>query len=452
MGNKQIKTINKSLNSNEKNKENEANDNFEFFTDMPDDLIIWIFQFIDHSRLLDCAVCCSRFYDLALDPMLWKETSISVGKNINQNTIISLAKKIPHLRGIRIKKCSIQNTIEFFQAIKKNLPNINNIELNSITDQQDRDVAKYMSELDKLISVSIIGNKISIFADEFSMIPQLESLNLLSNNLNAFPTKVFPLLRILKLDINHFVQIPEQIDQIFPNIEHLFMNYNSIVSIPDSIQNLSKLRTLEIRSNKISGLPLSFANLSDLRVFNAGSNPFREFPKILCSLRQLQVISLNNCGLREIPPEISELRELLTLNLANNYLKEFPIELCSLGKLSLLDLRINKIDSIPLEIRNMTSLQELIIFGNSLISLPFSISELHLYRLLLQGNSILNLPDEFGNPPLGDTLIELDIRENPIQVLNPSFLKFRKLVRLLIKKGIEVPKEIVENLTTFKTD
>ncbi|KAJ5072437.1 leucine-rich repeat-containing protein [Anaeramoeba ignava] len=445
-----------SQNENEKQNENlksKSNSEFCMFDEMPEDILLYIFRFLDQRKLVEIAPTCILFNEIAFEPCLWSETFVTFGKNISHNKIISLKKQVPFLQGIRIKNSYILETQKFIDSIIDNFPNLKQLEINfcKSTELISQKISRIFL-LKNLRILTLQSLQMKTFPEYILSLTQLENLKILSNWIEKVPEKIQNLqnLNILRMDFNSLNEFPLGICSI-TNLTFLTLTFNDIPSIPSEISKLVNLKTLKLTSNKIETLPIELAQLRDLQFLDLSSNKISNYPKELCFFKELHHLDLFSNLLTELPPEIKNLSELRTLNLNHNNIQDLPVQIFQLSRLVNLDIRLNKLHSIPLEIGALKTLKNLTAFGNDLTSIPFSLSFLSLESLFLQGNHIVTLPDDFGDFPLCDSLLELDLGQNQLTELNPNFTKLTKLEFLYLKKNrfVKFPEEI-RSLTNLK--
>ena len=106
-------------------------------------------------------------------------------------------------------------------------------------------------------------NIIKIHKTIFLNLINLTSIDLSDNKLLKISKnfKLFPNLKILKLNNNQITFIPSFIGEL-NKLEHLSLYKNFISSIPTSIQDLTNLKYFDISSNKIENIPIEFGLLN----------------------------------------------------------------------------------------------------------------------------------------------------------------------------------------------
>ena len=137
-------------------------------------------------------------------------------------------------------------------------------------------------------------NIIKIHKTIFLNLINLTSIDLSDNKLLKISKnfKLFPNLKILKLNNNQITFIPSFIGEL-NKLEHLSLYKNFISAIPTSIQDLTNLKHFDISSNKIENIPIEFGLLNSLNVLYIDCNYFTEIPTTLCYLKRLDELSFD---------------------------------------------------------------------------------------------------------------------------------------------------------------
>ncbi|KAG0614658.1 hypothetical protein M758_6G193700 [Ceratodon purpureus] len=180
--------------------------------------------------------------------------------------------------------------------------------------------------------------------------------NKLSGDLSPLAFSKLPNLEFLNLSSNNFTgEIPETISSC-KKIYTLDLSFNSISGImPSALGNLTKLFELRLKGNKLTGMdPSIFPKFVGLTKLSLALNSFR----------------------RSIPDEIGSLPTLALLNLSNGgFYGKIPESMGKLDQLEVLDLSHNNLSgTIPSAVGdNLSSLLTVNISYNGLIgSLPIS--------------------------------------------------------------------------------
>ncbi|KAJ0272063.1 hypothetical protein Brms1b_011036 [Colletotrichum noveboracense] len=219
----------------------------------------------------------------------------------------------------------------------------------------------------------------------------LQSQNRLANNCLDVITEVTA-LRDLKL-ANNLLYGP--LDPSFSKLENLEifdLHGNEVSSLPDGIENLSRLRILNLSSNSFESLPFTSLSklpltellaqknklsgtlieagvqaLSNLQMLDLSSNQLTYLvsPGATISLPSVHQLVLSMNRLKELP-DVSSWISLLTLTANENAIPEFPTGFTKLEKLRNVDFSANDIRVVPPEISRMDNLTMIRLSGNPL--------------------------------------------------------------------------------------
>ncbi|XP_044504964.1 disease resistance protein RPP2B-like isoform X2 [Mangifera indica] len=231
------------------------------------------------------------------------------------------------------------------------------------------------------------------------------------------------------------------------NVEKLSLDGTAIRELSSSIENLSKLVTLNLHGcTRLENLPNDIDKLKSLKhLILDGCSRLESLPSGIGELKSLGYLTLNDCSrLESLPSSISKLKSLgyLTLyscsrleNLPSsifclNALEDIDLSGCSSLKIvssfpcniKSLSLRGSGIQELPSSIQYLSKLKTLDLTNCwSLESLSSSIGKLKsLIHLDLSGCLKLNsLPDEIGNL---EALIHLDVGGTGIREIPPSIV------------------------------
>ena len=171
-------------------------------------------------------------------------------------------------------------------------------------------------------------------------------------------------------------------------LEVLDVHNNAINSLPEHIENLSKLRVLNVSGNKVSKLafselaalplvevdvsknrlsgillPSSVSRFPTLRVLEAGENALTSLSDLNVELPCLQSINLSNNRLTALP-DMKDWRQLSSLVASHNQLTGIPEGLSSLPNLATIDVSGNDISKLEDHVGFMASLKVLRIDRN----------------------------------------------------------------------------------------
>ena len=202
-------------------------------------------------------------------------------------------------------------------------------------------------------------------------------------------------------------------------------------SLPESINNLEKLKYLNLSCNELKILPTSIDELSQLKFLDLGWNKFQSIPGFLAKVKSVKNfrLDLDHNEIKSIPHWIDNLEALHYLNLRGNQIKVIPDSIGNLKSLEYLDLRENAIEFIPESIGLNRSLKVLWLSNNKINHIPDSIGSLKLLEVLdLENNYILKIPETLSKLK---SLFYLNVKNNQIKQI-PESIKALKLKSLLM--------------------
>ena len=119
-------------------------------------------------------------------------------------------------------------------------------------------------------------NKLEILPADFGSIPTLLRLDLSNNRLEELPDSfgMLPMLIEINLTTNCLETLPDSFGHM-NKLERAYIGGNELVTLPETIagnqsgtiQGLTSLRILNLRSNQLTALPRTFGKLPDLPVY-----------------------------------------------------------------------------------------------------------------------------------------------------------------------------------------
>ncbi|XVF70292.1 hypothetical protein PTKIN_Ptkin11bG0149600 [Pterospermum kingtungense] len=288
----------------------------------------------------------------------------------------------------------------------------------------------------KLKLINLGGSKNMIKTPDFTMIPNIESVNFkgctrlidvhpsiaslrrlkllnLSNciSLRSLPNKIgMGCLEKLNLQgCSNLKRFPE-IDEEMQCLLELILDGTGIEELPSSVGYLINLVLLNLKDCKnLTSLPSSIHGLKRLKFLNlSGCSKIENLPESLQQVEFLEELDLSETGIRKAPSFIFQFKNLKVLsfkgckgppsNLQANLLSLFKViqrgstncialtlpTLSGLSSLTRLNLsRCNLFEgTIPSDICCLSSLETLDLSGNNFMSLPAAISRLSKLRFL----------------------------------------------------------------------
>lgn len=211
---------------------------------------------------------------------------------------------------------------------------------------------------------------------------------------------------------------------------------------PDTLyQRLGELYNLEelnLHLSNLTTLPPSMQQLKRLKKLNLGYNSFTAFPMLVLALDSLTELNLESNRLDSIPAAIAQLRALSVLNLGSNRLRHYPMAVSSISSLRELGLANANLRAVPAQIAQLTQLQALNLDGfwnnprrNQLldISVLSHLKQLRALSIRDNGTSLQLLPQLYQLPALE----ELDMRYSGLDSAQIDRARFPKMKKLLLR-------------------
>ena len=211
---------------------------------------------------------------------------------------------------------------------------------------------------------------------------------------------------------------------------------------PDTLyQRLGELYNLEelnLHLSNLTTLPPSMQQLKRLKKLNLGYNSFTAFPMLVLALDSLTELNLESNRLDSIPAAIAQLRALSVLNLGSNRLRHYPMAVSGISSLRELGLANANLRAVPAQIAQLTQLQALNLDGfwnnprrNQLldISVLSHLKQLRALSIRDNGTSLQLLPQLYQLPALE----ELDMRYSGLDSAQIDRARFPKMKKLLLR-------------------
>ena len=203
------------------------------------------------------------------------------------------------------------------------------------------------------------------------------------------------------------------------------VNTTHVEEIMDGFENLAVF-ALQL-SPAIESLRLPAKSFKKLKMLSVlwldGIQLDGGIPEEIAELHSsLTVLGLTNTGLTTVNPSLWKCTSLGIFYLSHNRLKELPPGMEKLTLLSVFGADNNRLTQLPNELGTLSHLGSLQVSNNLLTSLPRSFAQLQvLFRLSLSGNRFARVP-LFGSLPwIWPQLQFLDLQDNNITVLPPTW-------------------------------
>lgn len=172
-------------------------------------------------------------------------------------------------------------------------------------------------------------------------IPNLLSLSMSANELtNIVEISGCLTLRYLTLRSNDLEALPGSL--LLPNLESLELSDNKLDAIPPILLTLTSLKQLFINDNKIGEIPAAIADLPELFMLSLSGNEIRTLPAALGG-SQLQSLYVKRNRITTLPSSVLDAPNLIILDIGVNRLTAVPAKLKDIA-FDYLDVDFNYID------------------------------------------------------------------------------------------------------------
>ncbi|RRB07220.1 leucine-rich repeat domain-containing protein [Larkinella rosea] len=235
-------------------------------------------------------------------------------------------------------------------------------------------------------------NNISVISEKVFTIPKLSQLNVSGNPLGneGLQGSRNKHLKILNIQSTKITAIPKSVAKN-RRLESLWVGRNDfsggLTTAP--LRRMRRLKDLNLYEAKLNEIPNAIRRLKRLEVLDLYHNNLRVLPERLCKLKRLQQLAISNNKLNELPRNLGRLRKLQVLYTHHNFLGNLPASFQKLYYLRILGISHNVFRTIPDPVMSLPYLEELDLSHNRLTDLPTNLTQLHtLKRLYVRGNPV----------------------------------------------------------------
>ncbi|OMO92696.1 hypothetical protein COLO4_17384 [Corchorus olitorius] len=273
---------------------------------------------------------------------------------------------------------------------------------------EERDVYDVLTKntcLEQLKLVNLEGSENLIKTPDFTMAPNLETLNLegcikiidvhpsiglLSRlkilnlrdckSLRRLPTKfgMKSLKTLILSGCSNLERLPNQMEM--ECLVELYLDGTGIRHLPSLIGHLSGLVRLNLKGcRNLASLPGNINGLKCLEILNlSGCSKLENLPENLQQVESLKVLYLDGTGIRDLPSLIGHMRGLVFLSLKDcRGIASLPSSIHELKCLKTLDLSgCSKLENLPESLQQVESLEELDLSGTAITKPPSFIFQL----------------------------------------------------------------------------
>ncbi|XP_037548960.1 uncharacterized protein LOC119425504 [Nematolebias whitei] len=346
--------------------------------------------------------------------------------NLGSNQIVSVEdESFFSLVSLKTLSMSFNQLTKLTSGVFKGLSNLTVLNLNSNSIQ-----FLHNSAFQFLISLQTLDlgcNLLQQISDlqPILQLPQIQTLNLESNNFSSFETKdlllnisnlkelqlpsdtlkvfsittpVFPYLEMITFDTCGFCSnlewdIPDK--TLLRSITQLciagsVLSFEGAQRVLQSLDSLTHLTLYPLDNWLKNGIFSTICKIPTLRKLDLSGNILYNLTFKLAPCSQLTEIDLSNSWVTEMPKgSIQSMKQLRSLNVSENRLVEVPVDIRSLSSLEILNMNNNRISELNCEdFRGAIHLRELSLNSNRIIHIDKCVAE-HLtdLRLLDLGNN-----------------------------------------------------------------
>lgn len=269
------------------------------------------------------------------------------------------------------------------------------------------------SNLSSLRLLDMSQNQLWYLPERFlAQMPSLTHLKLNQNCLEMFHlSERDPLAMLAELDLsqNMLVELGVEVGarDVLPNLQLFNLSTNRLQTLPPGVFTYTrKITTVDLSHNQVDLCP------QPVVASEAKGPPCVD----IRGVKTLTHLSLAGCGLRGLGGHPFQGTLLMHLDLSDNH-QVLSGDLGWLQDLALtlqvLSLRNTSLSSTTVDFSAFSSLVHLDLSGNSLTAFPTSLAALKLRSLNLRNNCLPALPMDMVQAPLGKSLQEVYLSQNP---------------------------------------
>ncbi|TDB59119.1 leucine-rich repeat domain-containing protein [Arundinibacter roseus] len=241
------------------------------------------------------------------------------------------------------------------------------------------------------------SNNLRSLSLNMKRLPKLKQLDLRSNGLHQDSLHLTKnrSLKLLTLHSNELTDVPLAA-RASRRLQSLWLGGNIALQLSNrSFGRLRRLQDLNLYGCQLTTLPKGLRKLRKLEILDLYYNHFSELPASLTSLKNLSQLAVANNELTRLPDRMDRLKNLQILYAHHNRLSTLPDRMGDMRNLKLVDIGYNWFSTFPEEISGLRNLNELDISGNNFTAFPQSLEEIpQLQTLHLRGNPFLRLEEE----------------------------------------------------------
>eukprot|EP01116_Phalansterium_solitarium_P001741 TRINITY_DN11556_c0_g2_i1.p1 TRINITY_DN11556_c0_g2~~TRINITY_DN11556_c0_g2_i1.p1 ORF type:complete len:535 (+),score=145.40 TRINITY_DN11556_c0_g2_i1:189-1793(+) len=269
----------------------------------------------------------------------------------------------------------------------------------------------YLEELEVL---ELGGNTLPRLPAEFERLQTLRRLSLAGSMLDAPSFAIVgQLAKLIDLDLSATELKPDDLPEQMActDLQTLNVSRNHLERVPVAAVHLIELMTLDLSDNRIEVIPDEISEMLSLTALDVSKNLIKDLPDTLYGMRALRKLVFSNNKLRALSPAFGTMLRLEELICRGNLLTRFPTFEAT-ACLLVLDLSHNGIGAVPASIGSLRKLQQLSLSSNYIKSVAVEIESCQeLRRIDLSSNRLTEIPFEFAKLK---QLEEVLLHNNPL--------------------------------------
>ncbi|XP_052876924.1 disease resistance protein RPV1-like isoform X1 [Gossypium arboreum] len=230
-------------------------------------------------------------------------------------------------------------------------------------------------KMECLLELCFDGTKIKELPSSIGNLRRLEVLNLKDcKSFKSLPTKIGmeSLEKLILSGCSNLQSLPE-IDGKMECLLELYLDGTNIKDLPSSIENLRRLKVLNLKDCKsLRSLPIKIGMESLKKLILSGCSNLKRFPEIDGKMECLLELYLDGTGIKELPISIGNLSSLVLLNLKDcRNLVDLPESIGGCKSLKSLNLSgCHKVEYLPENLQQIEFLEELDLSETSMTKPP----------------------------------------------------------------------------------
>jgi len=224
------------------------------------------------------------------------------------------------------------NNINRFAPGLQALANITNLNLKSNVLEH---LPNELCELSSLNCLYLSENRLVDLPENIGFLPNLRHLDVSFNNIVTLPESLSGSRATIIVNNNALQHIPRIVVEsrntwdvshnsidpecmMLPNVQHLNMESNNIQTLPTSIMNMTGLLELKLTNNRLSGIPPEIGQCVQMRRLWLDGNAIGELPSEMSGCVGLSALCLNRNPITSLPTSFQQMASLVEITCDDN--------------------------------------------------------------------------------------------------------------------------------------